>query len=97
MIFFYHIHLQTRVPIRIVEQVLFVMVASANVAQQFVHLLQLMYVMLELANVAQLESVLMIQPFQSVWNLKLLPLQQLEVQQLHVRYFLTVLTTLIGS
>ena len=46
-----HIYLQTRVPIRIVEQVLLVMVAYAIVVQRFVHLLQLMYAMLELANV----------------------------------------------
>ena len=55
---FSHIYLQTRVPIRIVEQVLLVMVASAIVVQRFVHLLQLMYAMLELANVELLRYVL---------------------------------------
>ena len=48
---FSHIYLQTRVPLRIVEQVLLVMVAYAIVVQRFVHLLQLMFAMLELANV----------------------------------------------
>ena len=55
---FSHIYLQTRVPIRTVEQVLLVMVASAIVVQRFVHLLQLMYAMLELANVELLRYVL---------------------------------------
>ena len=54
----FYINLQTRVQIRIVGQVLLVVVASAIVVQRVVHLLQLMYAMLELANVELLRYVL---------------------------------------